>query len=57
MIEWDIDPAFRLCELERREWYQVMIACTCKQSDSCRSIGLIGFKIEEDTNRNDRDET
>ena len=31
-----------------------MVACASEQGDTCRSVRLVGFKVEEDADREDR---
>ena len=47
MFEWDVDPTFRLRELESRERDQIVVASSCKKSDASWGVGFISFKIEE----------
>jgi hypothetical protein len=33
-----------------------MVACACKQSNSCRGVGFVGAEVEVDADGADRDE-
>jgi len=47
MIEWNVDPTFRLRELEGGEGDEVVVACAGEESDTCRSVRFVSFEVEE----------
>ena len=57
IIQRNVNPTLGLCKFQGRERDEIVVPCSCEESDASWRVGLIGFKVKIDANGADQNET